>query len=272
MKMTHCPVKIRASKMVTARPMSIDGNEPVTMVSVEIPVEIVVDKALAKDRDFTHLFPFGKEAIDTIAGREDDEKRGLDMTARGDVGDMNIALFDTPLLDDVDPAPKFTFNPAEVKGKAKLAIDEDGNGVLKMKIQVWMTQDRVGLLGPYIDGDIYISATDVNQSLFSAESDAPVTKPPKTSTTKKRDATGVDSKSLGKHDAIIDGKRIEVEPKAAALAEEAADAVISTEQILQSARSSVLLSADPKSNRIKVTVTDVEEVIESLRQTAAQPN
>ncbi len=268
MKLTHAKMRLRKTSLISSTMQSKDGGAPERVVLVELPVEVEVSKEVSKDKTFVHLFPFAKEAMDLIAGRNEDERRGLDQVGRGHVPEMNVTICDTPPLDDVAPRVVFTINQVRVKGRPKLAIDEKGDGILHMKIRGYFSLNDVAQLGPYIDGDAWISTLPVQEVIAATTAPATGSKPSKKST-RTREAGSVDSKSLGEHDRIVDGVRIEVTPKAILLAEQAAaTGKFNLEQLINSARSSVLLSAEKGKNHVKVMDVDVEEVIAALNEGA----
>lgn len=281
MKIPQSKVKIRQCKMLATTMRAFNGGKPERVIHVEVPIEIFVGPELLAEPSFGVLFPFGKEAINTIAGREENERRGLDMTARGHVSTLNVQIIDTAPVADRDSNIAFDLVDVGVKGRPKLAIDELGNAILHTKLRAWFRTEAVARLGGYVDGEVWIRA-DAFAPLVDGSNTREGTGGPNpgpglsvgtqvTGRTSKRSGgkKSADDQPLGRYDEEVSGLVVRVEEVAIFAAESVAKVKgFSFEQVLNAAKGSARLSATPGTKVVVVTAADVEAVGEELSAAA----
>lgn len=152
---------VRGGRILRAFTAVVEGNKPETVMAVVLPLEIAVTSELMKLRPWRDLFPFAIEAMSLIAGREGDDKRGLDLKARGQIGALHVDIYEG----EVSGEPAFSFPLVESQGKPRLAIDEKGNGVIHLKVKATMTKRDLGEIGIYTDADVFVSLAESQRSI-----------------------------------------------------------------------------------------------------------
>lgn len=270
MKFDKLTATIRRPRMLKTTIQSVGGSQPQHVTMLEIPVDVVVDeKSLAGDA-WRRLFPFADSIITTIAGREGEDKRGLDMKARGPLGSLDVTIWDT--RDVAGAVPAFVFPLAETKGRASLGINEDGKAVLSFTFRAWLTSDQLGRLGPYTDGEVVLDTVSRAPELpLSTPSDAA-----NAITARARAKAAKEEKPLIP-EAIFtddDGKVFVMNGQAQTLfAEAKRKGTIANDdaaaKVLTMARSAARLAGSSKAKRLTVTAEDVQEALVTLDGGAA---
>ena len=94
MKVQKLEARIRGLQVVKTQKQAFNGG-PITDGAVCIvPLEVKATKELLGAQPWSQLFPFALEQMQTIAGREASDKRGLDLVARGNLAEFNVEIFD----------------------------------------------------------------------------------------------------------------------------------------------------------------------------------
>lgn len=153
--------RIRHAQFLRTGMAATGGGEPQHVTHVLIPLEVEADRALLTAEPWSHMFPFALEAASRIAGREAEDRRGLDMTARGDVQDLSVEVWETGPAE----TPAFSFPLAKVKGRPRLRIAEDGESWIDIKVIAPLTSAELAKLGPYTDGDCFVTLRPTQQTL-----------------------------------------------------------------------------------------------------------
>lgn len=137
-----------------------DANARATkVVEVEMVLELNVTKGLKK---LDHLFPEADTIAKMISG--DDKRPGIDLTARGKLGGMTLAISygtkKTPVVD---------CTLVHVKSKPQLKIDEKGECKLLIKPRCKFTAGELTEVWAMIDADGFISmkASQMDLSEFT---------------------------------------------------------------------------------------------------------
>lgn len=274
MQIARAPARLRPFRLTASSTRGKpDGQPPDQVASVELRFEIEADDDVIADDVVRHVFPFADEIIKTIAGREEDDRRGTDLFGRGRVADLVVALYETKDNDGVGPVfEKVVFS---VTGRPRLAIDEDGKATLHLKTKGVLTTTEVAALAAYVDADVYVS-TAMHLPLFdAAEKPVPIKdgkpdhasaepKPPKSA---KRGAKG-----KGADDVEVDGVLVTLGKKERIRAEGAAMNArnrYDLDGILKAARMAARIEAMPGAESVAVTTEHIDGAIDALEAAAA---
>lgn len=266
------PFRIRASS-TRGRP---GGLPPEQVATIEGVVEVKASDDVIRTDTIRHLFPFADEAIKTIAGREEDDRRGVDFYGRGRVADLVFTMHDKE-ADDLATMPVIKGVVVSVIGRPRLAIDDNGDGTLHLKLRGVFTSDEVARLSTFVGADVFVT-TSMHLPLFDAsEKPVPIkdgkpdhaaAEPPAPTTTKR----GAKAKG-STHDAILDGVLVTVGKKEVLRAEGAAEnsgGAYDLDGILRAARTAARLQAEPGQQTVAVTREHIDGAIDALDAAVAE--
>lgn len=256
------PVSLRAFAPLKTHFAALNGGKAQPVMTVRIPLELDATDEVLKADPWRHLFPFAAETMSLIAGREGEEKRGTDITARGQVTDLHVELYDG----EIDDKPAFNFQSAVVAGKPRLAIDEDGKGVIHLKVKAVLSKRDFGELGPYIDASLFCSLTTAQRTIdeqiaenkAAAEGNATIPekkqKPPK----EDRWVSGLDSKE-GSIAYVFTTDADAFVKSALSLHTD-----LREPQIVEAARKLARVNAGLQARRVSVSLDNVKDVVDTL--------
>lgn len=273
MQIVRAPARLRPFRLTASSTRGKpDGQPPDQVATVELRFEIEADDDIIADDVVRHVFPFADEIIKTIAGREEDDRRGTDLFGRGRVADLLVSVHQTKEDTTADVFAKVVFS---VTGRPRLAIDEDGKATLHLKTKGVLTTTKVAALAAYVDADVYVS-TAMYLPLFDAgEKPVPIKdgkpdhasaepKPPKST---KRGAKG-----KGADDVEVDGVLVTLGKKERIRAEGAAMNArgrYDLDGILKAARMAARIEAMPGAESVAVTTEHIDGAIDALEAAAA---
>lgn len=167
MKVQKLEARIRGLSVVKTQKAAFNGGTISDGAVCIVPLEVKATKELLTTAPWSQLFPFAIEQMQTIAGREDIEKRGLDLVARGNLAEFNVEIFDGAMGTDAE----FQWSLATCRGKPKLAINEKGDGTLHLKMRALMPKESMAELTIFTDADVFVSleATQAELPLSAKE-------------------------------------------------------------------------------------------------------
>jgi len=116
----------------------------------DVLLHVRVDSRAEKAVD--HLFPGFKHVEQCVAARDGDH-HGLKLQARGDVGEINVTVFDGGGNKEV-----FAFQGVRLKGSPTLLVNSLGDSHLVLRVDAHLSRKDMGALVDYIDADVYVTA------------------------------------------------------------------------------------------------------------------